>query len=103
MQNASSTTKQLYLFLAACSGNWRNSIYIKCQSEKDASGYLLAADWDGQPVILPVQQLYELTGVQIEPNRVLRPTHRGWICSSVCTIFTLATPCGGGTSAEKAL
>ena len=62
MQNASSTTKQLYLFLTACSGNWRNSIYIKCQSEKDDPGYLLAADRDGQPVILPVQRFYELTG-----------------------------------------
>lgn len=67
MQNASSTIKQLYLFLTACSGNWRNSIYIKCQSEKDDPGYLLAADRDGQPVILSVQQLYELTGVQIDP------------------------------------
>ena len=67
MQNASSTTKQLYLFLTACSGNWRNSIYIKCQSEKDDPGYLLAADRDGQPVILPIQQLYGLTGVQIDP------------------------------------
>ena len=68
MQNASSTTKQLSLFLTACSGNWRNSIYIKCQSEKDAPGYLLAADRDGQPVILPIQRLYELTGVQIDPT-----------------------------------
>lgn len=67
MQNASSTTKQLSLFLTACSGNWRNSIYIKCQSDKDDLGYLLAADRDGQPVILPVQRFYELTGVQIDP------------------------------------
>ena len=61
------STKQLYLFLVACSGNWRNSIYIKCQGEKDAPGYLLAADRDGQPVILPVQRFYELTGEQIDP------------------------------------
>ena len=54
MQNTSSTTKQLYLFLTACSGSWRNSIYIKCQGENDSPGYLLAADRDGQPVILPV-------------------------------------------------
>ena len=67
MQNASSTTKQLYLFLTACSGNWRNSIYIKCQSDKDDPGYLLAADRDGQPVILGVQQFYQLTGVWIDP------------------------------------
>ena len=48
------TSRQLYLFLSACSGNWRNSIYIKCQGEKDAPGYLLAADRDVQPVILAV-------------------------------------------------
>ena len=61
------STKQLYLFLTACSGSWRNSIYIKCQGENDSPGYLLAADRDGQPVILPVQRFYELTGVQIDP------------------------------------
>lgn len=66
MQNASSTTKQLYLFLTACSGNWRNSIYIKCQSDKDDPGYLLAADRDGQPVILGVRQFSQLTGVWID-------------------------------------
>ncbi len=63
----SSSTKQLYLFLTACSGNWRNSIYIKCQSEKDDPGYLLAVDRDGQPVIWGVQQFYQLTGVWIAP------------------------------------
>ena len=61
------STKQLYLFLVACSGNWRNSIYIKCQGEKDAPGYLLAADRDDQPVILAVQQFYQLTGTWIDP------------------------------------
>lgn len=61
------TSRQLYLFLAACSGNWRNSIYIKCQEEKDSPGYLLAANRDGQPVILGVQQFYQLTGVWIDP------------------------------------
>ena len=67
MQNINSSAKQLYLFLTACSGNWRNSIYIKCQSEKDDPGYLLAADRDGQPVILGVQQFYQLTGVWTDP------------------------------------
>ena len=62
-----SSAKQLYLFLTACSGNWRNSIYIKCQSEKDDPGYLLAADRDGQPVILGVRQFFQLTGVWIDP------------------------------------
>lgn len=61
------TSRQLYLFLSACSGNWRNSIYIKCQEEKDNPGYLLAADRDGQPVIFGVQQFYQLTRVWIDP------------------------------------
>ena len=56
-----SSTKQLYLFLTACSGNWRNTIHISCQGDMDSSGYLLAADRDGQ-------QFYELTGVQIDPT-----------------------------------
>ena len=59
--------KQLYYFLVACSGNWRNSIYVKCQDTKDDPGYLLASDRDGQPVIVAVQQFYELTGVWIDP------------------------------------
>ena len=60
-----SSAKQLYLFLTACSGNWRNTVHIFGQGETDNPGYLLAADQDGQPVILSVQQFYELTGVQI--------------------------------------
>ena len=48
-----SSTKQLYLFLTACSGNWRNTIHISCLGETDDSGYLPAADRDGQPIILP--------------------------------------------------
>ena len=53
-------TKQLYMFLSACSGNWRNTVHISCQREKDNPGYLLAADRDGQ-------QFYELMGEQIDP------------------------------------
>lgn len=51
MQNMTSSTKQLYLFLTACSGSWRNTVYILCQGETENPGYLLAADRDGQPVI----------------------------------------------------
>ena len=65
MTNAFS--RQLYQFLTACGGNWRNTIHISCRGEKDDLGYLLAADRDGQPVILPVQRFCELTGEQIDP------------------------------------
>ena len=60
MQNMTSSTKQLYLFLTARSGNRRNTIHISCQGDMDSSGYLLAADRDGQ-------QFYELMGEQIDP------------------------------------
>lgn len=59
-------TKQLYLFLTACSGNWRSSIYISCQG-KDDPGYLLSADRDGKPIIISVAQFQHLTGEQIDP------------------------------------
>ena len=61
-----SFTKQLYLFLTACSGSWRNTVYISCQGETENPGYLLAVDRDGQLVILSVQRLYELTEMQID-------------------------------------
>lgn len=53
--------------MTACSGNWRNSLYITCQDRTDNPGYLLASDRDGQPVIISVQQFYQLTEVWIDP------------------------------------
>lgn len=60
------SAKQLYQFLFACSGNWRNSIYISSQEENAAASYLLAAGRDGQPVVIPVEQFQQLTGEQID-------------------------------------
>ena len=60
------STEQLYQFLFACSGNWRNSIYISSQEEIAAASYLLAAGRDGQPVVMPVEQLQQLTGEQVD-------------------------------------
>ncbi len=58
-----SAVKKLYLFLSACGGNWRNSIYITA----DGPGYLLTADRDARPIILPVDRFQSLTGEQIDP------------------------------------
>ena len=91
-----SSTKQLYLFLVACSGNWRNSIYIKCQEEKDAPGYLLAADRDGQPVILSVQQFLPADRDVDRPRRVLRPAHGGCFQIAVLPIPALDYAVVGG-------
>lgn len=64
-----SFTRQLYLFLSACGGNWRNTLYISCQGHRaDNPGYLLASDWDGKPVIMAVEQLRRHTGEPITPS-----------------------------------
>lgn len=57
------SAKKLYLFLSACGGNWRNSIYIS----SDGPGYLLTADRDARPFIMPVEQFQTLTSEQIDP------------------------------------
>ena len=60
------TIQELYLFLSACRGNWRNTIYIS--DPKGTSGYLLAADRDGKPVIMPEERFQRLTGELIDHN-----------------------------------
>ena len=57
------TTQQLYHFLHACAGNWRNTVYIPA----DGPGYLLSTDKDGRPVLMTVDHFQELTGEQIDP------------------------------------
>ena len=59
-------SKQLYTFLSACSGNWRNTIHITSQ-QQDCLGHLLAFDRDGLPVLMSVTQLQQLSGEQLDP------------------------------------
>lgn len=54
--------QRLYLFLAACQGNWHNSVYIT-----NAPGYLLSADRDGQPIVMALEQFQQLAGERIDP------------------------------------
>jgi len=61
-------SKQLYLFLTACGGDWKNSVHISCREVQDAPGYLFAADRDGQPVIMSIQRFRQLTGTWIDPD-----------------------------------
>lgn len=64
-----SFARHLYLFLSACGGNWRNTLYISRQKNRpNSSGFLLASDWDGKPVIMAVEPLQRYTGEQIEPG-----------------------------------
>lgn len=45
------SVRKLYIFLSACSGNWRNTIHIPAQKH---AGWLLAADRDGRPLVVGV-------------------------------------------------
>lgn len=60
------STRQFYLFLAACSGNWRNTIHIS--SHAQSPGWLMAADRDGRPVLMPVERFRDLCGEEIDPT-----------------------------------
>lgn len=55
-------TKQLYQFLSACGGNWRNCITISAGGHS----YLLTADRDAKPIVMPVERFQQLTGEQID-------------------------------------
>lgn len=60
-------SRQTYLLLSACTGNWRNCILV-AGAENDTPGYLLSADRDGQPIVMAVEQFQQLTGEQIDPT-----------------------------------
>ena len=55
--------QQLYNFLSACAGNWRNCVYISAGS----SDYLLSADRDGRPIVMPVEQFRKLSSENVDP------------------------------------
>ena len=58
------TIQQLAEFLTACRGNWRNACFISCNECKchsPCSGYLMSADADGKPVLIPAAEYERLT------------------------------------------
>lgn len=59
--------KQLYLFLSACGGNWRNTIFVSYPESDPIPGVLMAVDRDGCPVIMELESFYQMTGEQIDP------------------------------------
>ena len=72
------TAKHLYRFLTACSGNWRNSIYIS----SDGPSYLLSADRDARPVIMSTERFQSLTAASFPKMHSERCTHN--ITSGKC-------------------
>lgn len=66
-------TSDLYAFLKAARGNWRNALFVRCQKaacpcRQNCSGFLFCADADGKPLILLAEQFSQLTGEQIDPS-----------------------------------
>ena len=64
---------KLYPFLRAVRGNWHNSLFIRCSCSScphgnvsHCNGFLMSADADGQPLLMPVSTFRQLTGESIE-------------------------------------
>ena len=71
----SESAQKLYHFLSACGGNWRNTIYISGKAWH--TGWLMAADRDGAPVILSAADFQEQVQEQIIPSEC-----RGYLTES---------------------
>ena len=62
----------LYPFLQAVRGNWRNALFLKCCTDicpygqdSPCEGYLLTANADGTPLLMPVRYFRLLTGESV--------------------------------------
>lgn len=60
-----SEIRKLFAFLTACGGNWRNTIYIAAQA--GGPGWLVAADFQGCPVIMSEAAVCCAAGRPIDP------------------------------------
>lgn len=65
-------SQNLYRFLSACEGNWRNAVFIECTacpySAHICPGYLLTADVTGHPLLFSTEKFKELTGELISKD-----------------------------------
>lgn len=61
-----------YPFLQAVRGNWRNALFISCPDcpyrKQSCSGFLLVADADGKPLVLPVDTFRKMSGQQFDKD-----------------------------------
>ena len=56
-------------------GNWRNALYVRCdeahctaKNKKCCGAFLLTADADGVPLLVPVNAFEKFAGESIEPD-----------------------------------
>lgn len=64
----------LYQFMAACGGNWRNTIYLPCvgcSTHPKCEGYLVAMNSRGAPVFMEIGRLRKLSREEIDPAECL--------------------------------
>ena len=61
-----------YSFLRAVQGNWRNALFIQCSQaacpcevSQSCQGFLLTADAEGLPLLMPVSEICQLTGESV--------------------------------------
>lgn len=64
---------ELYRFLQAAAGNWRNAIFIECENcscsrVSPCSGFLLVSGADGVPILLAAEWFRKQTGEQVEKD-----------------------------------
>lgn len=67
-----------YSFLKAVRGDWRSAIFLNCSrtacphgQKETCGGFLMAADADGAPILMPVVLFCRLTGEEILPDECL--------------------------------
>ena len=65
----------LYSFLRAVRGNWRNAMWIECKfcfyGKPVCSDHLLTMDQDGRPILFPVSQFQHLTGETLDKEECI--------------------------------
>lgn len=67
---------ELYSFMKAVRGNWHNAIYLSCRQStctqhENCKDFLMTADADGHPILIPGDVMRSLSGEDIEPGDCL--------------------------------
>lgn len=67
---------KLYPFMKAVRGNWHNALYLSCRQStctqhENCQDFLMSADADGHPILIPVDEMRSLSGEDIEPGECL--------------------------------
>lgn len=72
------TRYKFYLFMRAVQGNWRNAIFLKCDTKvcpygqtPSCEGYLFTADDNGILLLMPVRYFEQITGDSVDANECI--------------------------------